>query len=250
MAESKKRLEPVRAFKAFRKLYANKEDTEQVFHIIDALSTGKERNGFMRFERTAGGVRLLKDRPDLIAALNDQDTLKTLPHDTLGHTYYKFMSSEQLTADGLVDASNIDRKHETERSEDQEFYGARVRDQHDLWHVTTGYGRDPLGELCLLAFSYAQTGTLGIGFIVAMATLTMSREVSDAYPIRSAVWEGYRLGKRAKWLPGVEWETMLDKPLDELRDTLRIGKPQIYRDILAQFSQDHPGGEMPLAEAA
>ncbi len=249
MTDTKQRLEPIRAFKAFQKLYADKEDTEQVFHIIDALSTGKERNGFMRFERTAGGVRLLKQKPDLIAALNDYDTLKTLPEGTLGRTYYKFMSSEQLTADGLVDASNIDRKGEELRDEDQQYYGSRVRDQHDLWHVLTGYGRDPLGELCLLAFSYAQTGTLGIGFIVAMATFSMSREISSQYPIRQAVWEGYRLGKRAKWLPGTEWEDMLSMPLDELRAKLRVGKPAIYRETLNQFASDHPAEE-PFAQAA
>ena len=37
---------------------------------------------------------------------------------------------------------------------------------HDLWHVTTGYGRDALGELSLLAFTYAQEKIEGIGAIV------------------------------------------------------------------------------------
>ena len=36
---------------------------------------------------------------------------------------------------------------------------------HDLWHVTTGYGRDALGELSLLAFTYAQEQNRGIGAI-------------------------------------------------------------------------------------
>jgi len=250
MADKKQRLEPIRAFKAFQKLREDKEDTEQVFHIIDALSTGKERNGFMRFEKTPGGVRMLKQRPDLIAALNDMETLKALPKGTLGHTYYEFMAEEQLTADGLVAASEIERKHDLERSEDQEFYGARVRDQHDLWHVTTGYGRDALGELSLLAFSYAQTGTLGIGFIVVMATLTFGKEYMQTYNVRQAAWEGYQLGRRAKWLPGVEWEHELATPLPELRDKLRIGKPQIYRDAVAKFAAAHPEASEAFAEAA
>ena len=36
---------------------------------------------------------------------------------------------------------------------------------HDLWHVVTGYGRDELGEACLLAFTYAQNKNRGVGFI-------------------------------------------------------------------------------------
>ena len=34
-----------------------------------------------------------------------------------------------------------------------------IRASHDLWHVLTGYHRDYLGELQLLAFSYYQTGS-------------------------------------------------------------------------------------------
>ncbi len=35
---------------------------------------------------------------------------------------------------------------------------------HDIWHVLTGYAaEDPLGELCLVAFSYAQTIRPGLG---------------------------------------------------------------------------------------
>ena len=161
------------------------------------------------------------------------------------------LAGKKLGADVLVlpvAASSV-HKGEELRDEDQQYYGSRVRDQHDLWHVLTGYGRDPLGELCLLAFSYAQTGTLGIGFIVAMATFSMSREISSQYPIRQAVWEGYRLGKRAKWLPGTEWEDMLSMPLDQLRTKLRVGKPVIYRETLNQFASDHPAQE-PFAQAA
>ena len=39
-----------------------------------------------------------------------------------------------------------------------------MRDSHDLYHVVTGYGRDGLGEICVLTFGNAQFHNHGIGF--------------------------------------------------------------------------------------
>ena len=47
---------------------------------------------------------------------------------------------------------------------------------HDLWHVTTGYGRDALGELSLLAFTYAQEQNRGIGAIALYGYWKVGRE--------------------------------------------------------------------------
>ena len=72
------------------------------------------------------------------------------------------MQSEKITADGLVDASEENVPSELEsQSEELIAFGKRMRDQHDLWHVLTGYGRDTFGEDFLLAFTYAQTKNLG-----------------------------------------------------------------------------------------
>ena len=51
---------------------------------------------------------------------------------------------------------------DSELSAAQIKYHERQRDAHDLWHVSTGYGRDPLGELCLLAVTWRQLGNPGI----------------------------------------------------------------------------------------
>ena len=57
------------------------------------------------------------------------------------------MQSEKITADGLVDASEENVPPELEnQSEELISFGKRMRDQHDLWHVLTGYGRDTFGR--------------------------------------------------------------------------------------------------------
>ena len=57
---------------------------------------------------------------------------------------------------------------------------------HDLWHVTTGYGRDALGELSLLAFTYAQEKNRGIGAIVLYGYRIMGKVTKELnFKIRS-----------------------------------------------------------------
>lgn len=234
MAAAKKRLEPIRALKLFGELYNDKENTRIVFEIIEALSTGREKRGYNHLRKTASGLRMLKTMPNLIETLSDFDYLSTLPQGTLGRGYYEFMSEENLTADGLVEASEIDRQREIDSTPQEEWYGLRIRDAHDLWHVSTGYGRDAVGEMALLAFSYAQTDTLGIGFISAMAAIAMQAEDRNLPAIRAAI-EGYQLGRKARWLPGVEWENMLELPIADVREKLRIGKPKVYHEILRAY---------------
>lgn len=222
----RKRIQPLKAIRAIRALIADKEDTSQVFKIIDALSGDSVGRGFRRFVATETGRRILAEKRNLIAALSDRARLAALPEGTLGRTYHEFMAEEDLTADGLVEASEAVERMDI-RSEEEALFGARLRDQHDLWHVTSGYGRDGLGELALLAFTYAQTRNRGIGFIVLVGARVTAKNLPDV-KIWRVVREAYRNGKKAAWLPATDWEAMLDKPLAQVRAELGIASPEAY----------------------
>ena len=103
-----------------------------------------------------------------------------------------------------------------------------MRDSHDLWHVVTGYGRDLMGELALLTFTYEQTRNRGIGYIVRTVERRIRRggeiEVSDF--LRQA----RQRGRDAAFLPAADWEALLARPLDDVRATLRIGAPVAYEE--------------------
>ncbi|MDO8288125.1 MAG: Coq4 family protein [Parvibaculum sp.] len=227
--QPRKRVEPLKAWRAVKALIANKEDTGQVFKVIDALAGDADNRMYMRFMKTETGKRIVAEERDLIAILNDRERLKALPEGTLGREYFKFMDSEGLTADGLVEASEeAPRRYAREGAE--KIFGDRMRDSHDLWHVTTGYGRDGLGELSQLALYYAQTKNRGIGLIVLMGAYTANKD-APSLGIWKAVREGYRLGKRAAWLPAADWENLLNKPLAEVRAILGMSEPAIYKSI-------------------
>jgi len=248
----RKRIEPMKAIRAIRALIADKEDTGQVFKIIDALSGGADERMFNKFMANGTGQQVVAEKRDLIALLNDRERLSKLPEGTLGRTYYEFMAEENLTADGLVAASEEAPRLYAEMPEGAAIFRDRMRDSHDLWHVTTGYGRDGLGELCLLAFTYAQTRNRGIGFIVLVGGRVSSKEM-PGIGIWKAIREGYRHGKAASWLPTADWETLLAQPLADVRRQLGIVAPETYQRISPITSAAEKGltaGKPGLKEAA
>jgi ubiquinone biosynthesis protein COQ4 len=108
-------------------------------------------------------------------------------------------------------------------------YALRLRDQHDLWHVITGFGRDVAGEACLLAFTYAQTKNRGIGFIGVMGAFKLRRVFGRRF--FSSMWQAYQMGRRTEWLPGQFWEQRLAQPLETVRHELGITKPDRYTSL-------------------
>lgn len=227
------------AMRAMQDLFADPEETSHVFRIIRALSPSRRfEKLFYKTMASEEGRRVLEERESLLNTLNDRERLRALPDGTLGREYARFMDAEQISGDGLESASNpYENVFYDERAR---RFSDRLRDAHDLWHVLTGYGRDFVGEDALLAFSYAQTRNWGVGFIALMGYLRFRREgMKDALPV---VRDGYRRGRKAAFLPAVEWEVLLERPLDEVRRLLGIDDPRAYRPI-AQDSFEANGLE-------
>ena len=218
------RMQPIVAAKALRRLIADPEQTQEVFEVIRALSGPALRHGHRRFAQTDVGRRVLREKITLLDTLNDRDWLSTLSADTLARHYLSFVTNENITADGLVEASANEGFDQMD--EDVARFGERQRDMHDLWHTLTQYGRDQLGEVCLLAFTYAQTKNRGIGAIC----LTGCAKLAQFYGpgVFKAAWHGYRAGKAAAWLPGQDWEALLTQPISTVRTTLNIAPPTEY----------------------
>ncbi len=218
------------AWQALRRLLANPEATEEVFTIIRAMSGPSLKRGLKRFRSTNQGQHVLSNRIDMLETLQNKEYLASLPANTLGRHYLDFIQSEKISADGLVEASDSNITY-AEMDEDLARFATRQRDTHDLWHTLTEYGRDELGELCLLAFTYAQTQNRGIGFIALAGALKMRRHYG--FKVFSAVYRAYRASKKAEWLPQQDWEKLLKRPIDEVREQLLIKSPVHYQKLLS-----------------
>ena len=218
------------ALAALRQLIANPEDTQRVFEVIRAMAGPALARGLRRFRQTEAGQRMLKERRNLLRTLRDREALAGLPDGSLGRAYHKFVYAERLTADELVAASTEGDPHAYDFDDrDLAWYGERVRDQHDLWHVVTQYGRDPLGEACLLAFTWAQTRNRGVALIAVAAAWKLSRALG--FGALRAMWQGLQAGRHASWLPAQEWEALLRLPVVEVRRLLGVASPSAYGEM-------------------
>jgi ubiquinone biosynthesis protein COQ4 len=216
-------LHPLQAIRAVRRLLANPDDTAQVFAIFRALRGRSGLWAFRRFAASTTGAAVIRERRRLLDTLSDGARLKALPQGSFGQTYFNFMEEEQLTAEGLVQASQSWENEPV--PPDFELFRERMRDAHDLTHVLTGYGRDPLGEVCLLAFMYAHARNPGMALIALMSLKNIPRIA------RGAVFEAWRNGRKARWLQDQDFEALLPRPLDEVRTALHIVDPGLYRAV-------------------
>lgn len=219
------------AFRAMRILLGNPADTVQVFKIMHALNAGTAMRNYHRLLQTPEGGRLAYQRVELVEKLTDRLWLSQFAPGTVGAAYHAFLERTGFSATGLAEVSmEVHRDHETEEHP-YAWFGRRERDIHDIWHTLTGYrADDPLGELCLVAFSYAQSKGLGWGFIALMGSLKSLTEPYGRDVLR-AVREGYRNGKNAKWLHAEDIESLFAEPIDEARAQLRIPRPVAYEAV-------------------
>jgi ubiquinone biosynthesis protein COQ4 len=220
----------VHALRSLRKLLNDKEDTRQVFEIMRALNGSSTAKGYMKLLASDEGGRIAYQRQELAAKLMDAAWLDSFAAGTVGAAYRDFVRAEELSAEGLA---MISREGAVGADEQHPYawFGRRTRDVHDIWHILSGYGRDGLGEACLVAFSYAQTQGLGWA-LIALGAVSRARK-DRSQPFVKAIWQGYRRGKAAKWLLGEDYERLLAEPLEAARRRLGIAPATIYESIPA-----------------
>lgn len=223
---------PLKLLHHFGKLIEDKEDTEQVFHIIEASKGRKSHQQAWDFIGSREGQRFLREGIDIPSMLDDHPRWADLPVNSVGKRYMAFMKREGLSAAGLVEESHKWAPPESRPEDLTEWYFNRLRDTHDLFHVLTGYGRDALGEAALLGFSYSQSYNKGILFIAYVGARLMKKVSGTKAPLYSAVREGQRLGREAAKLAHMDVEAVMREDISEARRRLKIGEPVIYRQCL------------------
>jgi len=146
------------------------------------------------------------------------------------------MAEGNLSAKGLKDVTADATAYLRDASEEARIFADRTRDLHDLYHVIAGYGRDEIGEICVLAFSYPQQRLRSYAVIAFFGALNFARRLSQhgigATAIFSAVHQAYQNGKASSWLPGEDIESLLTHDIDILRRRLKISAPEKYLALI------------------
>ncbi len=232
------------AHRALKALRNDRNDTAQAFKIVMALRGNSLQRNLARMRSSARGREILSERRNLGELLRNKTRLHRLPPDSLGRQYLDFMEHGGFTVEGLVTAS---QKGYGERTDDSDVhvFSNWARDSHDLWHVLTGYGRDSLGELCLLGVTYSQTHNIGTAFIALMG-LKNARVDYPGAPVVRAVLQGFRVGRNARWLITQDWDDLLERPIEAVRRELRLERATYYERSLPMRDTSLPRNRNPM----
>lgn len=219
-----------RAAAAFRRLLDDREDTVEAFEIVRALGGSATERGYRRLIATQHGGRIAYRRPELSDRLRDPAAVAGFADETVGGAYRGFMTAERLSMRQFEKASYRPKSFMIDLEHPVAWFGRRVRDTHDLWHVLTGYGREPLGELCLAAFSWRQTGEPGFGFIALAGGVEIIRRGHGLRPLR-AIAEAWIAAGRTRWLLAEDYDRLLHEPLPAARERLGLPPPRAYLSL-------------------
>ena len=222
------RYRPLTALRHFRELLKDKENTAEVFRIYDALPSGQFIPCVRALTLSPHGEALRASEPYLPAILDDHDALRRLPEGSVAHAYCDFMEREGLSAAGLVEES--EKADQPVYDDLVQWFGFRQRDTHDLMHVLTGYGRDALGEQCVLLFTHGQSPSHGHLLLGYAGSVHLKKLVKSAAPVMKAVRQAHRTGKACPPLVGLSIRELLAKDLRQARAELNIPEPDRYRE--------------------
>ncbi len=220
------RFQARRAFRLLRELIRNPEDTDKVFEFFEAVGGDDGERHFRRLAAEPDGRRLLASRPCLVETLADEAYLASLPEDSLGRWYLRFMRARGFAPSGLLEARERGAGKRQEADAEHQWFYDRINVMHDLWHVLTGYGTDELGESALIAFSEAQIPNRSFPLLLLAAVVKGPKSWDMAWP--RYLWSAYRRGRKAKLLTAACFEELLPLPVPEVRERLGIGPAALW----------------------
>jgi len=199
------------------KLARNTDATRYVFMIgnaQDTLAENARRRGDMRDPFADPALEQLWQQR-YCPEHYDVDELLSLSPETLGGMYARHMKSRGLRPD-FFDA--VTPRHNLH------YLRLRMRQTHDIWHTLTGFDTNPVGEVGLQAFYFAQFTNGQSALIIAGAILKsiLRRRYGELEQFVEAFCDGYRNGRRAQPLLGVKWEDLWQVPVEDLRRRYNI----------------------------
>ncbi|MXO74010.1 hypothetical protein GRI40_02090 [Altererythrobacter aerius] len=216
-----------RALRKFGELVKDKENTALVFEIYESLPSKDFIPRARSMTLSPEGEALRAAEPFLPPMLDDHSALRKMPKGSVAHAYCDFMEREGLSAAGLVAES--DKIGRPKYGDLIEWYGFRQRDTHDLMHILTGYGRDALGEQCVLLFTHGQQPAAGHLLLGYAGAYNITRQVRSKAPVWRAVREAHRLGKACPPLVHMSIRELLAMDLAMAREQLGITPAVWYK---------------------
>ena len=105
-----------------------------------------------------------------------------------------------------------------------EYLNLRILQCHDIWHLVAGYETTGLHEVAISGFQMAQFGhhysSMFLGLVLTKVAFTEPFEGMGF--LLDTVLSGYTHGRETPPLLGVEWESIWDRPVADIRSALGV----------------------------
>ncbi|CAI7630488.1 unnamed protein product [Penicillium viridicatum] len=187
------------------------------------------------------GRRILRDRPRITSETLKMAHLRTLPENSVGRTYAKWLGREGVSPDTRDNVQYID-------NEECAYVMQRYRECHDFYHAVTGLPIFVEGELALKALEFLNT-LLPMTGLSLFAFVRMKPAEKERFLSLHLPW-AIRSGLGSKELINVYWEEVLEKDVDELRAELNIERPPDLREIRKMIRQQQKREKERLQQAS
>lgn len=210
-------------FYYFKKMYQNPSDTRRILALAKALNGPALKRSYTKLLTSKEGGSIAFNMPEFV------DLHEKLPNCPSGSVGRALFDGQQYSLAYLIRASRIGKTKDAWINTKHPYIwmARRYRDSHDIFHILTGYKMDLLGEICLGAFTYAQTGAYQWGAIFFMGICKFAFS-----PMKiAAIFEAYIRGKTCDWLLAEDYEKMIYENLNDCIKRLNIAKANIYDQI-------------------
>jgi ubiquinone biosynthesis protein Coq4 len=147
------------------------------------------------------------------------EALARCPADSLGGEFHS------LIVDNGFDLEVLDRKALglDKLPPPLDYLNARILQCHDLWHIVGGYRTTALHEVAISGFQLGQFGHHYSAMFLAMVLTRIAFERPEGGPLMlQTILTAWAHGRRTPSLMPVPWESIWDKPVDQVRARLGV----------------------------
>ena len=200
------------AYRALRALEQAQDDPVAAALMNASLDGDVFRRHAAQLAETEAGRALLAERPALHRGSVDLAALLKLEEGTVGRAYAQYYADNEI----------LPFESPYEVRNDGDYLIKWYRETHDLHHIVTGYGTDPVGEMELQAFALGNLGFRHALFILTLTAVMRPLGIPPVWTYWSRLRAAYRRGKRAQNLFSVRYERYFGETVERLRGDLRI----------------------------
>jgi ubiquinone biosynthesis protein COQ4 len=150
--------------------------------------------------------RILEQRTTVFRE-HDFERFSRMPEGTLGHAFTRY----------FIDNGIEPFSYDFPVIDDVEFLAKRYRETHDIHHIVTGYGTDPVGEVEVQAFYVGNMGLRHSAFISLVSCLTAcGGHEWNVVPFIRKLHAAYLRGKASQMLLGVPFDELWEQRVSDI----------------------------------